>query len=484
MEYNPIHKYNPRRGPSVALLYPAPYSVASQSLGYQMLYAYLVFHGVRVERFTYDSCGLSLERGTPLKKFDVVIASSSFELDYPYLSEYLRRYGREAQRLVVGGLAPTSNPTPLLDLADFVVLGDAEPVVTSLAEAALSGDWDSFASSEFVVTKEDLEGTKAVADLSKSPLLAKQFVPLEIEPPWGRGFLVEVTRGCPWKCRFCLEGWISKPFRQRPLGQIREALSQVSKPFEKVITISLSLGNYEYVKEYLDLLASLRRKGLTGSVPSMRLETIDEEILDKLKEIGQKTLTVAPETFVSQKASVLGKGYSEEFFKERVKAARKRGLKLKVYMMVLPGEPISFTKEDIEVLKRAAPNAHVSVNPLVPKPWTPLQGAPIPGEREEALLAEFKEAFSYVDAYPVRWARLQAALGLAEKPLAKSLNPTNSPEKTLRELNEKGLISMRKLESWRLDWDEPWLKVRIGNLEEVKKLGEESYEAWKRMVSS
>ncbi|NPA85079.1 MAG: B12-binding domain-containing radical SAM protein [Crenarchaeota archaeon] len=479
-EYNPLHKHNPRRAPSVALLYPAPYSVASQSLGYQLLYAYFIAHGIRVERFTYDSCGLSLERSTPLKKFDVIVASSSFELDYPYLADYVRKHGREGQRLVVGGIAPTANPVPLLDLADHVVLGDAEPVVGKLAEAVSSGDWEGFASSEHVVSPGDLSGKKAVADLRRSPALAKQFVPLDVEPPWGRGFLVEVTRGCPWKCRFCLEGWVGKPFRQRSLSQVRDLLNSIEGPYEKIITISLSLGDYEHAEEYLHLLASSR---LTGSVPSMRLERLTRSMLIKIKKIGQKTLTVAPETLVPEKAEVLGKGYDAQFFLKKISEIKEVGLKVKAYMMVLPGEPERATKEDVERLAEAGPH-HVSVNPLVPKPWTPLQGAPLPTEREERLALLFKERFRYADVYPVRWARLQAAIGLARRPLARELEPRERPEDALRKLNEKGLISLRELGRWRLEWDEPWLELGVGDLGGVKRAAEESYEAWKRLVSS
>jgi len=121
---------------------------------------------------------------------------------------------------------------------------------------------------------------------------------------------------------------------------------------------------------------------------------------------------------------------------------------------------------------------------LVPKPWTPLQGAPLPGDREEKLMELFKERFGYVDLYPVKWARLQAALGLAKRPLTRELTPREGPEQALRRLNEKGLISLKELEEWRLDWDEPWLELEIADLKELQKLGEESYEAWKAMISS
>ncbi len=483
LEYNPIARFVPRRAPSVALLYPAPYSVAAQSLGYQLLYALLVSQGLRVERFTYDSCGRSLESGTPLKKFDFVVVSSSFELDYPYLAEYLRAYKSDDQRVLAGGIAPTSNPVPLLDEVDFVALGDAEPLIDRLAEALFSEDFEALSSLPNVVTADKLEGEKAVADISESPLLAKQFVPLSVEPPWGRGFLVEVTRGCLWRCRFCLEGWVSKPFRERKLKQLKAALKDLSEPFEKVITISLSLGDYSELKGYLDELVRLRKRGIVGSVPSMRLDSLTAEIVEKIKRMGQKTVTLAPETLLPEKAEVLGKGFNPDVLKEKLTIIKRYGLNVKLYMMVLPREPPDVTENEINVLKRVLKETkvkfHISVNPLIPKPWTPLQGAPAPGKEEERALEAFKP-LGHVDTYPVHWARLQAAIGLSVKPIMKLLDPSLPPKKQTQKLIEAGAV--KGLDSWRLNWDEPWLKLKVGNLEEIKELGERSYEAWRRLV--
>ena len=476
LEYNPLLDLMSRRGPNVALLFPAPYKVAVQSLGFQLIYALLIAHGVRVERFTSDSCGRSLESGTPLHKFDLILASASFELDYPHLASYLREYNKGVP-VIVGGLSPTANPIPILDVADAVALGDAEPFIPKLVEFLFSNDLDSLIELDNVVTR-DKRGRKAVSELDVT--LSKEFLPISVEPPWGKGFLVEVTRGCKWTCKFCLEGWVNKPFRERELSAIKEVLWQVDKPFEKIITISLSLGDYSMVREYLEELVKIREeKGMIGSVPSLRLDTLNEDLVELIKQIGQKTVTIAPETLNPLKAKFLGKGFNSDLLEEKIEIITKYKLKPKIYMMLIPGEKEEMAKEEAEKLKKlVGKNVHISVNPLIPKPWTPLQSAPIP---KGVPFKPFVETFPYVDTYPEEWARLQAALSLAKNPLSKEIR-LGRPEKILKELNSRGLINLKELEGWRLNYDEPWLENEVGNRELIRKLGLESYEVWKSIL--
>ncbi|ALU12701.1 hypothetical protein EYM_06605 [Ignicoccus islandicus DSM 13165] len=474
-EFNPIWAFAPRRGPKVALFYPAPYEVASQSLGFQLVYALLIAHGIRAERFTTDSCGFSLETKTPIKKFDFILASSSFEIDYLYLADFLKRY-KTNQKVLVGGLSPMANPIPLFDLVDYVVLGEAEATIPQLASDFHSGDIEP---REWLVSSTSEGGKKAWIDLKDAPLLASQFLPLDIDPPWGKGFLIEVTRGCPHKCRFCMEGWINKPFRERDLKSVIKVLREVGEPYEKVITLSLSLTDYNDYKAYLRELASLE---VTGSVPSLRVDGIDEEAVELIRAIGQRTVTVAPETTLPEKSKVLGKGFNPSFLKEKINLVKKVQLKPKAYVMIVPGEHLETAKKEIENLKEIfGKETHFTVNPLIPKPWTPLQIAPIPSDREERVLIYYKKNLPNADLYPIRWAKLQAILSLATKPVLKYLDPKLPPSKQIAELAK--VIDLSELHKWRTGWEPPWMNFEVADPREALRLGEESYEAWREVFS-
>ncbi|OFX15182.1 MAG: hypothetical protein A2Z18_03875 [Armatimonadetes bacterium RBG_16_58_9] len=130
--------------------------------------------------------------------------------------------------------------------------------------------------------------------------------------------------------------------------------------------------------------------GKQFTISSVRLETVTPALAALMAAGGQKTLTIAPETAGARLRAVINKNSSDEQIFSAVSAARRAGIdKVKLYFMLgLPTE----TDEDasaisglIRGLSAAFPAVkfHVSVNSLVPKPWTPFQWHPM--ERESVL---------------------------------------------------------------------------------------------------
>jgi len=81
---------------SIALVYPSTYQASLSSLGYQVLYYMLnKYPEVYAQRVVNlgDTPAKSIERGTPLRKFDVLMISASYELDYPVIINVLRNSG-------------------------------------------------------------------------------------------------------------------------------------------------------------------------------------------------------------------------------------------------------------------------------------------------------------------------------------------------------------------------------------------------------
>ncbi len=446
IEENPLLS----KGNDVALIFPGPYKAMIQSLGFNIVYAILRSFGLKVERFTSDSCG-SLESGKPLKKFKVMIASISFELEYLTLAKILEKYNiplnpREREKkLIVGGIAPTANPTPILGVADAVVLGDAEVTLPKLIEGGFSLDFPWIATLEGVAER-------VYADLSKTPALSKHPIPINVKPPWGRGFMIDVTRGCPFYCKFCMESWVTKPYRQRPLGVVKKAVKESGE--RRVILISLSLGTYDW----RNLLDWLLEEGYKASLPSLRPSFV-REMIDYIKKLGQNTITIAPETFNKRKRRILGKSFDFEEIYEIVKLAKSLGLKVKLYMLTsVPGEGIEEARYDLERLKLLKrEGAHVSVNPLVPKPWTPMQYFSIKPRFElVSLFSEVAEVYNPYEAF------LQGALSLAYKPLRKSLLAPLNPRRALEALNEEMPLKPL-LETRSLDWEPPWMEHKVSD---------------------
>src|SRR3954471_7736137 len=141
-----------------ALCYPSPYFVGMSSLGFQTIYRGLhALDGVSAERaFLPDDARAArqngedlatYESGRPVGDFPVVAFSLAYELELAGLVDCLDLAGipalaaaRAQQRgrvplIVVGGPLTFSNPLPAGPFADVMILGEAEELIATLADA-------------------------------------------------------------------------------------------------------------------------------------------------------------------------------------------------------------------------------------------------------------------------------------------------------------------------------------------------------------
>ena len=219
-EHGVVVKRCPRGGRClrVALVYPAVYQAAVASLAFQNLYYMLnSMEGVYAERFVASSMAggepepRSLETGSRLGEFDLAVAPVSYELDYLGLARILLAAGIEPYRgsrargeappIVVGGPVPSMNPAPALELADLVLVGEAEPLVPRLVVEALErGAWGAV---EELACRPGFLAPGCGGPVAKVVVerLDEAFhstlqcrVP-ESGEPWGEAYMVEVSRG-------------------------------------------------------------------------------------------------------------------------------------------------------------------------------------------------------------------------------------------------------------------------------------------------
>src|SRR5918912_819474 len=146
----------------VALCYPNVYAVGMANLGFQSVYDLFnnipdvacerVFLPDEAELREYEKTGaplLSLETQTPVRDFDVVAFSISFETDYLNMARMLRLAGvpvwskdrtRHDPLVVMGGAASFLNPEPIADFTDVIGVGEGEILVAQLADAIFENE--------------------------------------------------------------------------------------------------------------------------------------------------------------------------------------------------------------------------------------------------------------------------------------------------------------------------------------------------------
>lgn len=413
---------------AVALGYPNVYDVGMENLGFQAVYTLLNdFPDVVAERFFLSAAAAggtltTCESVRPVAAARVILFSVSFEQDYVNLVRLLRAAGlapHAAKRagtdppVVVGGIAPTLNPLPLAPFVDAVLVGEAEVQMTPLVEGLRAADgrpradilaaWDEVPGIWRPATDRGrIVRRAAVADLDG-------FTPQTVirragdgKSPFAAGHLVEVNRGCPHGCRFCAAGYVYLPFRNRSLPVLTAALEAATMAgAAHVGLIGSALGDHP---DLLELCRWLADRGVRFSPASLRADRLTPELLELLCRGGAKTVTIAPEAGSEVLRFRICKKLTDEQIlvaAERAAAAGIYGLKL-YFLVGLPGETpaaraaiVSLTAAIRKVMLAArrertrSVRLVVSINPLVPKPHTPLQWAAFAGA--PALQAMLRE---------------------------------------------------------------------------------------------
>ncbi len=422
----------------VALIYPSYYHVAASTLAYQMLYYYLnSIEEFYVERIVLpDEPGekpLSLESRKPLSWFDIAFISIHYEPDYANLLRILEQGGvnpyserREDTVIVAGGPPIIANPAPVEKALDVAVVGEIESTLPYLVDRYLEyiDDRDGFLDSlrgedGFYVPRRGRERVY----MSYAVPLPRGFHPVGqfYRPGAEHRFMVETNRGCFRMCSFCMEGHIFSYMRERPLSDVLEIVEEGVRlnDVNKVTFISLSFFDYSHSDELLEKIAEA---GLEASIPSLRAETLNEERLRLMRGVGQKTLTIAPETGSRELAIRLRKYIPLEKAYEVAVAAHKLGFKaLKLYFMVgIPGEREEDLEASIEYIRELSGagfkgnSLRVTVSPLVPKPHTEFEREAWIGlgeaRRRIRLMKKKLGGLAEVRPYDPRWARIQTVL--------------------------------------------------------------------------
>lgn len=328
----------------------------------------------------------------------------------PFLSE--QRAWPDYPLVVAGGPAIT-NPEPMARFFDVIFVGDGELTAPKLMDVLRRAKHHRWTKSHILETILDeipgayvpvaydfeYDGEKLIEIKGPRVKAARVprdeiYVPKSILVPNVEGVqeraTVEVFRGCTRGCRYCHAGQYYRPVREQPPDLVADVMFEIVRNtgFVEAGLLSLSTMDYSAIRELVELVLERQREiYVRFTLPSLRVESLFEDVLDRLDPRRSLTFTIAPEVGSDRLRRVINKGFDNSHVLSAVRRLAEMGWnKFKFYFMLgLPTE----TEEDVravgelllsvdDILISAGHRRRMvsaTIGHFVPKPHTPFQWA-------------------------------------------------------------------------------------------------------------
>lgn len=439
------------------MAYPGIKSFGMASLGYLTVFKTIdTIDGIFAERIFTDTKDTRIK----LQDVDVFGFSFSFELDILCILKLLKQYNipfKNTERnsghplIYGGGPVLTANPEPFAPFFDFIMIGDIEPIGKQVFQyirdnkemprnellsklAKFEGiyvpsltKFDEKQNKVLTLDNKEFKVKKISAELSEctyTPILSK-------DSYFSNTFIVEIERGCPQRCGFCLASYLNLPTRCCSIENLIKTFELGLKYTNKIALLGALVCGHPDFDKICDFFIKKIDNGenIELTISSLRADYVSPKTIEMLVKSGQRTATIAVEAGSERLRKIINKNLSEKEIMDVVKIAEDNGLKgLKMYAMIgLPTETYDDLDELVALIKRIKTkhktfDITLGFSTFVPKAQTPFQYAQREDTKSlekkyEYLKKEFHKIGVKIRTSSVKWDYIQALLSRGDRRL-------------------------------------------------------------------
>jgi len=390
------------------LAYPGVYSLGMSSLYFHSLFNQLSsWPDTRCERAFFPEQSehnwrrrvgrpvVTLDSGKPISESDLLTFMVSFETDFLRVLEMMQLSGitlRSSQRsakwpiILASGLSVTANPLPLSSFMDAFIIGESEPSLGPVLDTIKSLGSQGAPKARILKWLSQLPGiyVPSIHGIKKpTTTIIRQWantdgigtissiISADTNPE--AMVMLELSRGCPFNCRFCMPGYIYLPYREKRTDDLEALLNSIPSGSRVGLNAS-SPSSHSCYNEVMEVIAKHDFEVLVANHSVDTLKYLENIGLDFDPAVINIHLETGSESF----RKVLGKNLKEQLIIDSIAGISRSTREIRLHFQVgLPFEMESDRDSIALVVKRIRKLTKVpitvNVNIFIPRPWTAFQ---------------------------------------------------------------------------------------------------------------